>query len=50
MEKERGMEEHQATPALQKFPQLRRLPFFSAQNGGPVAYGQKTAVRLLFVS
>ena len=37
MEKERGMEEHQATPALQEFPQLRRLPFFSAQNQDLIA-------------
>ena len=37
MEKERGMEERQATPALQEFPQLRRLPFFSAQNQGFIA-------------
>jgi hypothetical protein len=37
MEKERGMEERQATPALQEFPQLRRLPFFSTQNQGLIA-------------
>jgi hypothetical protein len=32
MEKERDMEEHAAIPALQEFPQLSRLPFFSPQN------------------
>src|SRR5216684_5536985 len=32
MEKERGMEERSATPALQEFPQLRLLPFLSPQN------------------
>src|SRR5215467_7040958 len=37
MEKERGMEERPATPALQEFPQLRQLPFFSAQNQGFIA-------------
>jgi site-specific recombinase XerD len=31
------MEERSATPALQEFPQLRRLPFFSAQNQGFIA-------------
>jgi len=31
------MEERQVTPALQEFPQLRRLPFFSAQNQGFIA-------------
>src|SRR5712691_5072477 len=37
MEKERGMEERYATPALQEFPQLRRLPFLSAQNQRVIA-------------
>jgi hypothetical protein len=37
MEKERGMEERYATPALQEFPQLSRLHFFSAQNQGVIA-------------
>src|SRR5467141_815186 len=32
MEKERGMEERYATPALQEFPQLSLLPFLSPQN------------------
>jgi site-specific recombinase XerD len=32
MEKERGMDERYATPALQEFPQLRLLPFLSPQN------------------
>jgi site-specific recombinase XerD len=31
------MEERQATPALQEFPQLGRLPFFRAQNQGFIA-------------
>src|SRR5882672_383883 len=37
MEKERDMEEHAAIPALQEFPQLSRLPFFSPQNQGVIA-------------
>src|SRR5712692_8025681 len=37
MEKERGMEERSATPALQEFPQRSRLHFFSAQNQGVIA-------------
>src|SRR6266446_2761020 len=37
MEKERDMEEHAAIPALQEFPQLSRLPFFSPQNQGVLA-------------
>src|SRR5713226_1079570 len=37
MEKERGMEEYYATPALQEFPQLSWLPFFSPQNQGVIA-------------
>ena len=37
MEKERGMEEHYVTPALQEFPQLSRLPFLSPQNQGVIA-------------
>src|SRR5438552_3277031 len=37
MEKERGMEERYSTPALQEFPQLSRLHFFSAQNQGVIA-------------
>ncbi len=37
MEKERGMEEYDATPALQEFPQLSWLPFFSPQNQGVIA-------------
>jgi site-specific recombinase XerD len=37
MEKEKGMEERSATPALQEFPQLSRLHFFSAQNQGVIA-------------
>ncbi len=37
MEKERGMEERQATPVLQEFPQLSRLPFLSPQNQGVIA-------------
>src|SRR5262249_19357571 len=32
MEKERGMEEHCITPALQEFPQLSLLHFLSPQN------------------
>ena len=32
MEKERGMEERSATPALQEFPQLSLLHFLSPQN------------------
>ncbi len=31
------MEERQATPTLQEFPQLSRLPFFSPQNQGLIA-------------
>ncbi len=37
MEKERGMEERQATPVLQEFPQLSRLHFLSPQNQGVIA-------------
>ena len=37
MEKERGMEERPATPALHEFPQLSRLHFFSSQNRGIIA-------------
>src|SRR6266446_268820 len=37
MEKERDMEEHAAIPALQEFPQLSLLPFFSPQNQGVIA-------------
>src|SRR5712691_10857580 len=37
MEKERGMKEYYATPALQEFPQLSWLPFFSPQNQGVIA-------------
>ena len=37
MEKERGMEERQATPALQEFPQLQRLAMFSPANQGCIA-------------
>src|SRR5712692_249586 len=37
IEKERGMEEHYATPALQEFPQLSQLPFLSPQNQGVIA-------------
>ena len=37
MEKERDMEEHAASPALQEFPQRSRLPFLSPQNQGVLA-------------
>src|SRR5712691_11266212 len=37
MEKERGMEERSATPALQEFPQRSPLHFFSAQTQGVIA-------------
>ena len=37
MEKERGMEEPQATPALQEFPQLQRLAMFSPATQGLIA-------------
>ena len=37
MEKERGMEERPSTPALQEFPQLSRLHFFSPQTQGVIA-------------
>src|SRR3989441_4559047 len=36
MEKERGMEERQATPVLQEFPQLSLLHFLSPQNQGVI--------------
>ena len=37
MEKERGMQRLQPTPALQEFPQLSRLHVLSARNQGLVA-------------
>ena len=37
MEKERGMEERPSTPALQEFPQLSRLHFFSPPTQGVIA-------------
>jgi len=37
MEKEKGMEERQATPTLQEFPQLQRLAMFSPANHGLIA-------------
>jgi hypothetical protein len=36
MEKERGMEERQATPVLQEFPQRSLLHFLSPQNQGVI--------------
>jgi hypothetical protein len=37
MKEERGMPRLQSTPALQEFPQLSRLHFFSTQNQGVIA-------------
>ena len=37
MEKEKGMEQRQATPTLQEFPQLQRLAMFSPANHGLIA-------------
>jgi len=37
IEKEKGMEEHYATPALQEFPQLQRLAMFSPPMQGLIA-------------
>jgi hypothetical protein len=54
MEEERGMQSLQPTPALQEFPQLSRLHFFSARNQGLVAdylaYLRKARQSFLYVS
>jgi len=38
IEKEKGMEEHYATPALQEFPQLQRLAMFSPPMQGSLNF------------